>query len=56
MEDVVRDNIIPMLIKMFFQQPSTDKRTGFFGSKQMSSTFESKNRDNSEKISGRQNW
>ena len=38
MSDIVRDNIIPMLIKMFFQQ-SVDKKSGFFGSKQMSSTY-----------------
>lgn len=38
MSNIVRDNIIPMLIKMFFQE-SVDKKTGFFGSKQMSSTF-----------------
>ena len=55
MSDIVRDNIIPMLIKMFFQQ-SVDKKSGFFGSKQMSSTYQSKNRDKSEKGFMSQEW
>lgn len=55
MSDIVRDNIIPMLIKMFFQQ-SVDKKSGFFGSKQMSSTYQSKNRDKSEKAFTSQDW